>query len=95
MLVGHRSITFRGRQGASQTLSTAGRGNWTAKADLVAARGNEIIRVQVKTGAHSGNRKFHYQKPAGDDTDLLIAVDHAGNILVEEYRSGPKIAQAA
>jgi hypothetical protein len=69
--------------------------NWTAKADLVAVRGNEIIRVQVKTGGRHYNGTLSYPKPPGDDHDLLIVVDHAGNIVVEEYRSGPKIAQAA
>jgi len=61
--------------------------NWTSKADLVAVRGDEVVRVQVKTGAHL-NGKFHYPKPVTDSYDLLIVVDHKGNIVIEEYRSG-------
>jgi hypothetical protein len=53
---------------------------------LVAVRGNEIIRVQVKTGAYV-NGKFYHPKPDDDDHDLLIVVDHVGNIVVEEYRA--------
>jgi len=69
--------------------------NWTAKANLVAVRGDEILRVQVKTGARLSNGMFNYPKPSGEDHDLLIVVDHDGNIVIEEFRSGPRIAQAA
>jgi hypothetical protein len=59
--------------------------NWTSKADLVAVRGDEILRVQVRTGAQLGNGTFVYTKPVGGHHDLLIVVNHAGEIIVEEY----------
>jgi len=61
--------------------------NWLSKADLVAVRGDEILRVQVKTGSYiTANGTFGYPKPDDDAHDLLIVVDHEGNIVIEEYR---------
>jgi hypothetical protein len=67
--------------------------NWMSKADLVAVRGAEILRVQVRTGTYvNAKGTFGYVKPDGDDHDLLIVVDHRGNIVVEEYRAERKAA---
>jgi hypothetical protein len=70
--------------------------NWTSKADLVAVRGDEILRVQVRTGAYiNAKGTFGYPEPVGADHDLLIVVDHDGNIVVEEYRADREAARAA
>jgi hypothetical protein len=66
--------------------------NWTSRADLVAVRGSDVVRVQVKTGVHLRNGTFTYPRPGDEDHDLLIVVDHEGNIVVEEYRAERKAA---
>ena len=62
--------------------------NWTSKADLVAVRGDAILRVQVKTGTYLyDSGKFSYPKPLNDLYDLLIVVDYKGDIVIEQHRA--------
>jgi hypothetical protein len=51
----------------------------------------------VRTGTYiNANGTFGYAKPDGDDHDLLLVVDHDGNIVIEEYRAGRQhLPQAA
>jgi hypothetical protein len=67
--------------------------NWTSKADLVAVRGSEVIRVQVKTGSFvAEDGTFSYPKPTDDDHDLLIVVSHNGHIVIEEFKAKKQMA---
>ncbi|MCI0389001.1 MAG: hypothetical protein MOB07_09600 [Acidobacteria bacterium] len=67
--------------------------NWMSKADLVAVRASEIIRVQVRTGNYiNAKGTFCYSEPMDDAYDLLMVVDHEGNIVVEKFRTIQRIA---